>query len=745
MRLVCSVLATVVFLSAPTAGFAQGGAAAAKAGPLTTLEARLSAGDAPPPATLVRVEGVDAQQAQALFADAQAAIYLWERAEIWLLSPQGVDALRDGSAKLGGVFGTPRLTATVTALGPATPLGMVEQVRAEHPDLDEPGPPRFLAMLPTQRTGPPPQRRPAPAAPEGTAKTVAFSETFESNPWTRWDRWDNAGGDYTWERTSCDRHAGTYSGDAVRGGTVGSGLSCTATYADDTITTITTSSCVNILGAGQAWLDLYATGETEEGFDYLALYFDDGTSHYWGYGFTGSYPGWWHVIHNLRQWWGIGDLTQLSCNSLLIEFSSDSSITPGFGARIDDLTIRTDPLSGLSCSGSATPTSGPAPLTVTLNASAPGASAAATYYWFFDDGDYSTQQNTTHTYTSEGDYYPELRVEDGISRCTAGAFISVTAACSVSCSATVPGSGVMGVPVAFGSSSSTTNCSTGVTSAWTFGDGSTSSLEDPTHTYAAAGTYSWSLVVAAGATSCTRTGNITIAAPQTVTYVVPGVAHAPGTAGTNWRTKLSVLNRSGAATEVTFNYTRTSKMLAEVVNLADGELQAWEDVAVDLFGVTGDSSGAVVITSARALVVNARTYNVGASGTFGQFLPGVDEASALRPGDVGVISMLTKNASFRTNIGFANLGTASCDVRVTLRDPNGTAIGAQRNLTVQAQGWRQDNDIFSSSGAGTRNDAYATVEVLTGGCEVWGYGSVVDNATGDPTTVPIEVTAGAGR
>jgi DNA-binding PadR family transcriptional regulator len=36
-------------------------------------------------------------------------------------------------------------------------------------------------------------------------------------------------------------------------------------------------------------------------------------------------------------------------------------------------------------------------------------------------------------------------------------------------------------------------------------------------------------------------------------------------------------------------------------------------------------------------------------------------------------------------------------------------------------------------------DGYATVEVLTEGGSVWGYASVIDNATGDPTTVPMAI------
>jgi len=237
--------------------------------------------------------------------------------------------------------------------------------------------------------------------------------------------------------------------------------------------------------------------------------------------------------------------------------------------------------------------------------------------------------------------------------------------------------------------------------------------------------------------SCeTCTGGV----PAAHTYMVGGIAHAPGLEGSNWRSKLALLNRSGAGAAVTLTYVRSSGApLSESVTLANNQLQAWDDVAVSLFGVSADSSGAIKIDSSQPLVVTARTFNASASGTYGQFLPGVEESDGLAYGQSGVISQLAKNADFRTNIGFVNLGEADCWARVTLRGSGGGAVGSQRTLLVPATGWKQDNDIFQAAGAGTQDNAYATVEVLTPGCQVWGYGSVVDNRSGDPTTVPIQV------
>jgi subtilisin-like proprotein convertase family protein len=227
--------------------------------------------------------------------------------------------------------------------------------------------------------------------------------------------------------------------------------------------------------------------------------------------------------------------------------------------------------------------------------------------------------------------------------------------------------------------------------------------------------------------------------PGQHTYLVAGIARAPGAAGTNWRSKLAVLNRSGASAQVAFTYVRTSKIQQQSVTLANGQLMAWDDVALSLFGISGTSAGAVMVSADEPLIVTARTYNVASTGTFGQFLPGVGESQGLSPGGTGVISQLVRNSEFRTNIGFVNLRNSQCQAQVTLRNTAGSAVGSRRTVTIPAMGWQQDNDIFVNAGAGTQQDAYATVEVLTPGCTVWGYGSVVDQRTGDPTTVPMVV------
>lgn len=84
--------------------------------------------------------------------------------------------------------------------------------------------------------------------------------------------------------------------------------------------------------------------------------------------------------------------------------------------------------------------------------------------------------------------------------------------CRVSCSVTVPAAAAPGDDVAFQASTTLVDCAGGsVSHSWDFGDGSTSTEQNPLHAYAAAGVYSWSFTAtASGAQPCDRSGSISI-------------------------------------------------------------------------------------------------------------------------------------------------------------------------------------------------------------------------------------------
>ncbi len=147
------------------------------------------------------------------------------------------------------------------------------------------------------------------------------------------------------------------------------------------------------------------------------------------------------------------------------------------------------------------PTSGPPTLTVQFTDLSSGSPPPIAWYWNFGDGATSTLQNPTHDYTADGTYTVSLRVTSasGTSPVTTKtAYISVVESTADFSGTPVTGNAPLTVDF--------TDLSTGSPTAWawTFGDGQTSSLENPGHTYEAAGWYDVSLTVTFG------TGPITV-------------------------------------------------------------------------------------------------------------------------------------------------------------------------------------------------------------------------------------------
>jgi hypothetical protein len=232
-------------------------------------------------------------------------------------------------------------------------------------------------------------------------------------------------------------------------------------------------------------------------------------------------------------------------------------------------------------------------------------------------------------------------------------------------------------------------------------------------------------------------------------YFLAAIAHTPGVGDALWRSKVGVLNRSGSSAEVTFTYfwkngPTTVKSFPVKRTVGDGVLETWDDAAVSLFGVTNNSSGSVLINSTQPVVVTARTYNVGEDGSFGSFMPGVSAFEAVRSDEIGFLSQLTGNDDFRTNVGLVNLTDQACQVRVRVYDVDGVVAGSAVTKNLNAYQFKQINDVFGAADAGDQDDAYATVEVLTAGCEAWAYGAIIDGTsafpgTDDATTIPLTV------
>lgn len=149
---------------------------------------------------------------------------------------------------------------------------------------------------------------------------------------------------------------------------------------------------------------------------------------------------------------------------------------------------------------SATPLSGDASLTVNFTDLSTGATS---WDWDFGDGGTSTLQNPTHIYTVAGTYTVTLSVNSGAATKTKTNYITVNMVADFSATPTTVNAGslVIFTDQSLGSPTSWN---------WTFGDGGTSTLQNPTHTYTVAGVYTVVLSVNSGASTKTRTNYITV-------------------------------------------------------------------------------------------------------------------------------------------------------------------------------------------------------------------------------------------
>ena len=167
----------------------------------------------------------------------------------------------------------------------------------------------------------------------------------------------------------------------------------------------------------------------------------------------------------------------------------------------------------LTCSATATPASGVAPLQVTFaaEATATNCDGGISYAWDFGDGQIGGGQNTSHTYNNPGIYSWSLAVQVEGKTCVKSGQVTVTAPCNLTCQAgATPSSGRAPLTVQFGSSIVADGCAGAPAFSWAFGDGGTSAEQNPKHVYSKGGSYNWTLTVTIDGKSCNQSGTITI-------------------------------------------------------------------------------------------------------------------------------------------------------------------------------------------------------------------------------------------
>jgi hypothetical protein len=96
---------------------------------------------------------------------------------------------------------------------------------------------------------------------------------------------------------------------------------------------------------------------------------------------------------------------------------------------------------------------------------------------------------------------------------------------------------------------------------------------------------------------------------------------------------------------------------------------------------------------------------------------------------------LEESTNFRSNLGLAELNGSGAHVRITAFVPD-SKQSVSTELDLQPNEFRQLGRVLSGFGLGSNvYNARIAVEVTSGSGRVASYGSVIDNASFDPTYV----------
>ncbi|HGY55724.1 MAG TPA: PKD domain-containing protein [Caldithrix abyssi] len=228
--------------------------------------------------------------------------------------------------------------------------------------------------------------------------------------------------------------------------------------------------------------------------------------------------------------WDFGDGNTSTAQNPSHQYASSGTYTVALtvtGPGGSDTNTKTDYITvyvAITADFSATPLSGDAPLTVNFTDQSTGDVTA--WSWDFGDGNTSTVQNPSHEYTTAGTYTVTLTASNSCDSDTQTKtdYITVTEPTGNPPVADFVGDPTSGTaPLTVNFTDQSTNNPTSWS--WDFGDGGTSTQQNPSHEYTAAGTYTVSLTAtnADGSDTNTKTDYITVTEPAANTMHVDNI------------------------------------------------------------------------------------------------------------------------------------------------------------------------------------------------------------------------------
>lgn len=213
---------------------------------------------------------------------------------------------------------------------------------------------------------------------------------------------------------------------------------------------------------------------------------------------------------------------------------------------------------------------------------------------------------------------------------------------------------------------------------------------------------------------------------------IPGVAQRQGQDGAWWNTEVWITNTG----------TTTGGYAAIFLPSGQGNLEGLqaeptlEDLPPGATVYRGDlvpqgGVGVLRLVCTPGVVAYARVFNAAGRGSFGQGMPALSRAGAVRLGEIAHLVGLRRTPQFRTNIGVFNTTTEDGIVRLRVLSARGEVLGEQ-SYRVAPGGYLQLDDVLHAfqvtRGENVRAELSGTVPFLA-------FAAVIDARSGAPTLV----------
>ncbi|HEV7570250.1 MAG TPA: PKD domain-containing protein [Thermoanaerobaculia bacterium] len=220
--------------------------------------------------------------------------------------------------------------------------------------------------------------------------------------------------------------------------------------------------------------------------------------------------------------------------------------------------------------------------------------------------------------------------------------------------------------------------------------------------------------------------------PKGSELTIPAIGRAPGANGTFWRSDVTLFNPGLTTMNVALRYLAAGQdnrgATSHNVTIAPSRTVVIADVAQFLGISSGTGALQVSWTTASGPIVTSRTYiTTDNGGSYGQ---SIDPVTTF--GNDSFVPGLRSDSSFRSNVGFVNGGDTQLTVSATLLSDTGSVLGmTQIGLSPRSQVQYAVGALFPAA----NTPRFGTLTLLAhadGPANLFAYGSIVDNASGDP-------------